>query len=113
MAMVYKICGGEDWQKAVRDGRYAGSAADQADGFIHLSAANQVAGTAARHFAGQAGLVIVEYAEEDLTGLTWEASRGGELFPHVYGTLPAAKARRLAELPFAEGRHVLPWGLPQ
>lgn len=113
MAMVYKICSGGEWQTAVRDGCYTGSAVDQTDGFIHLSAADQVAGTAARHFTGQTGLVIVEYAEEDLPGLTWEASRGGALFPHVYGSLPAAKARRVAELPVAEGRHVLPWGLPQ
>jgi uncharacterized protein (DUF952 family) len=113
MTKVYKICPETAWQAACASGAYSGSEVDQNDGFIHLSAAEQVAGTAARHFAGQRGLVIVEYDEEDLPGLTWETSRGGALFPHVYGVLPAAKARRVAPLPLADGRHVLPWDLPQ
>ena len=113
MVHVYKICPQSDWARACSEGSFIGSAADQADGFIHLSAAGQVAGTAARHFAGQGELVLVEYDEADLADLTWEASRGGALFPHVYGVVPAAKALRVAPLPLVDGAHRLPWGLPR
>lgn len=112
MTTVYKICPESDWRAACAAGRFTGSAADRADGFIHLSAADQVAGTAARHFAGQAGLVIVEFADTDLAALKWEASRGGALFPHLYGELPTAAARRVAPLPLHNGAHLLPWDLP-
>lgn len=62
---------------------------DLADGYIHLSAIDQLQGTLDKHFAEQVGLVI---AEVDLASLgatvKWEASRGGALFPHIYGPLP-------------------------
>jgi uncharacterized protein (DUF952 family) len=60
-----------------------------ADGYIHLSTADQLQGTLDKHFAGQSGLVI---AEIDLAALgdtvKWEVSRGGALFPHIYGVMP-------------------------
>ncbi len=75
-----------DWRKA---GSWLGAPVDLADGHVHLSAADQVAETLAKHFAGQTNLSI---AEVDLTALgdavRWEPSRGGALFPHVYGELP-------------------------
>jgi uncharacterized protein (DUF952 family) len=68
--------------------RFAGAPIDQADGYIHLSTTEQVAETLARHFAGAQNLVI---AEVDLDALgakiRWEPSRGGALFPHLYGAL--------------------------
>jgi uncharacterized protein (DUF952 family) len=86
---AFKILTGEEWARFQADGRFEGSPADRADGFIHLSAADQVEGTLERHFAGQAGLVL---AEVDLGALgdavRWEESRGGALFPHAYGVLP-------------------------
>jgi uncharacterized protein (DUF952 family) len=72
-----------------RDGVFAGSAVDIADGYIHLSCGSQLAATVARHFSGVGGLVV---AAVDLARLgdavRWEPSRGGELFPHIYGVLP-------------------------
>jgi beta-hydroxylase len=88
-ATAFKILTAAEWALFQADGRFEGSPADRADGFIHLSAADQVEGTLARHFAGQAGLVL---AEVDLAALgdavRWEESRGGALFPHVFGMLP-------------------------
>ena len=101
MTQVYKICRMEDWSLAKSAGSYRGSADDLRDGFIHLSAANQVEGTLDRHVAGQTGLVLIAFEDSALDGLKWEPSRGGALFPHVYGTLPAAKALWVKDLPLA------------
>ncbi len=91
MTRIYKVLDTDEWEAARAAGRYDGSAADLADGFIHFSAADQLAETAHRHFAGRANLVCLAVEEEGLSGLRWEASRGGALFPHLYGPLdPAA-----------------------
>jgi uncharacterized protein (DUF952 family) len=88
-ATAFKILTAAQWADFQTAGRFEGSPVDRADGFIHLSDADQVEGTLERHFAGQTGLVL---AEVDLGPLgeavRWEASRGGALFPHVYGALP-------------------------
>lgn len=99
MNHVYKICAKIDWQTACAAGAYAGSADDLRDGFIHLSAAHQVEATLARHFSGQSNLVLIAFEESTLAGLKWETSRGGQLFPHVYGTLPTAKVLWVKDLP--------------
>jgi uncharacterized protein (DUF952 family) len=90
---IFKICPRALWEDAERDGLFPGSPADQADGYIHLSTAEQVAETAAKHFRGQAGLVLVAVDVVALGEvLKWEPSRGGALFPHLYGPLPVAAA---------------------
>jgi uncharacterized protein (DUF952 family) len=109
---IYHVCRREEWEEAVRAGRYAGSSQDRADGFIHFSDAAQIVASVAKHRAGQDGLVIVEVdAGRVGAGLRWEISRAGALFPHVYGGLDVATAIRVAKLPLdADGRHVFPWG---
>lgn len=71
------------------DGIFIGAAVDLADGFVHLSTAEQLTETVDKHFAGREGLHV---AAVDLgsfgKSLKWEASRGNELFPHLYGPLP-------------------------
>ena len=85
---VLKICRLSEWQAAVSSGEYCGSEADLSDGFIHLSTHVQVAETAAKHFRGQDDLIIVAFDAAKLgSGLKWETSRGGALFPHYYGRL--------------------------
>jgi uncharacterized protein (DUF952 family) len=110
MTTIYKICETTQWAKARRAGQFEGSAVDFADGYIHFSTAAQVAATAARHFAGMSGLVVVAVRAEDLgTALKWEASRGGALFPHLYGALPVAAVRWAKPLRLDDdGRHVFP-----
>jgi uncharacterized protein (DUF952 family) len=85
---AFKIFTADQWAQFVRDGVFYGAPVDVADGYIHLSAADQLQGTLDKHFAGQAGLVIAEIDLGALTNiLKWEVSRGGALFPHVYGAL--------------------------
>jgi uncharacterized protein (DUF952 family) len=110
MTTIYKICETAQWVQAERNGEFRGSAADLADGYIHFSTAAQAAETAAKHFAGITDLVLVAVEAEDLGGaLEWEPSRGGALFPHLYGTLPAAAARWVKPLRLDDaGRHVFP-----
>ncbi len=88
-ATAYKILTAGQWAHFRRHGVFHGAPVDLDDGYIHLSAADQSQGTLDKHFAGQENLVI---AEVDLTLLKdvikWEPSRGGALFPHIYGDLP-------------------------
>ena len=108
MALVYKICTVAEWNGAAASGKFSGSAADLADGFIHLSAAHQLRGTAAKHFKGREDLVLVAFDADALPGLQWEPSRGGDLFPHVHGSLAAARATWVKPLPLIDGVHVFP-----
>ena len=100
--MIYKILTAGEWSRFQADGRFDGSAFDRTDGYIHLSSRDQVVETAARHFAGQLGLVLVTvdpggFGDE----LRWEPARGGALFPHIYGTLPMAAVVRAEPVPDA------------
>jgi uncharacterized protein (DUF952 family) len=107
-SVAYKILTAEE-AEALRRDAFAGAKIDVADGYIHLSTAGQVSETVRRHFAGQNNLTI---AAVDLAALgdavRWEASRGGALFPHVYGklTLPAVLGFRKVECG-ADGEVVL------
>ena len=87
--VAYKIIDAAEWREAVAEGSYAGSAVDLADGYIHLSTAAQLDETARKHYAGRENLMLLIV---DLTALddtiVWEPSRGGALFPHIYGPLP-------------------------
>jgi uncharacterized protein (DUF952 family) len=97
---IYKILPRADWRAAQGAGRFEGSAVDHADGFIHFSTAAQAQETARRHFAGQADLVVLEIEADDLgAALKWEPSRGGDLFPHLYGPLAADRVRAVHEAP--------------
>jgi uncharacterized protein (DUF952 family) len=109
MAVIYKICSASEWEEAVRTGAFLGSAVDVRDGYIHFSTAAQVAETAAKHFAGQADLVLVAVDADKLDSkLTWEPSRGGALFPHLYAALPVQAALWAKPLPWRDGRHEFP-----
>ncbi len=86
--LVYKIMKREDWDAACRTGNYLGSAHDKRDGFIHLSSGPQLAQTAEKYFAGQNDLLLIALRSSDLGDqLKWEPSRGGALFPHLYGLI--------------------------
>lgn len=110
MTAIFKILRECEWAAAVARGSYSGSAIDLKDGFIHFSTAEQAAETAARHFTGQSDLVLVAVEAESLgSALQWEPSRGGALFPHLYGTLPTRLAAWVKPLPLgAGGQHQFP-----
>ena len=111
---IYKICGTCEWRVAELAGVFRGTSADERDGFIHFSTAAQVGETAARHFAGAAELTLVAIDADRLAeALRWERSRGGELFPHLYGPLPLSAVLWAKPLDLdSQGRHVFPELLP-
>ena len=108
MTMIYHMCRAEAWAEAERDGEYRGSADDRRDGFLHFSTAAQIAESARRHRAGQSGLVLVGVEANRLGDrLRWEPSRGGALFPHLYGPLLPAEVAQVTPLALgADGLHI-------
>lgn len=109
-AFIYHMCRREEWTRARTQGDYRGSSQDIADGFIHFSTATQIRESAAKHRAGQVGLVLLAVDPAKVgDGLKWEASRGGALFPHVYGPLPLRAVIAATDLPLGDdGKHVFP-----
>lgn len=114
LQIVYKVCTRAEWLEAVSAGRFAGSADDRRDGFIHLSTAAQLPGTLARHFSdaggrGRPDLVLAAFEADRLgPALKWEPARDGSLFPHLYVPLETGLASRVVPLPVgADGRHTL------
>ena len=107
---IFHMCKAAEWAEAQAAGRYAGSSQDKADGFIHFSSAAQLPGSAAKHRAGQPGLVLLTVDPDRLgPALKWEPSRGGQLFPHLYGDLPVDAVLRVDPLPLGlDGVPVLP-----
>ena len=111
---AYKILTADQWAQLQADGLFHGAPIDMADGYIHMSAATEVQGTLDKYFTGPDGLEPgLMIAEVDLSALgdavRWEVSRGGALFPHLYGLLSLRAVRWVKLLPLdADGRHVFP-----
>jgi uncharacterized protein (DUF952 family) len=85
---IYKIASHEAYRVFAKTGVFPGMPIDITDGYVHFSTAAQLAETLRLHFAGQ-GVVVFAVRAHDLgAGLRWEPSRGGQLFPHLYGELP-------------------------
>ncbi len=107
---IFKIVPGSRWQHAEASGAFSGAGVDLTDGYIHFSTAAQVRETAARHFSGVDDLVLVAVDPSRLgPALRWEPSRGGALFPHLYGELRMIAVQWVAPLPVgADGRHEFP-----
>lgn len=110
MTTIYKICPAALWHEARSRGVFAGAPVDRADGYIHFSTAAQVRETAAKHFARQDDLMLLWVDAQALgDALKWEPSRGGALFPHLYGALDIRHVARAEKLPLgADGAHVFP-----
>lgn len=108
--IIYKIAPEALWREAEKNGRFTGAPIDVADGFIHFSTADQARETAAKHFAGQTDLLLIAI-DGALLGdaLKYEVSRGGALFPHLYGVLDMTVVLWVRPLPLgADGPHQFP-----
>jgi uncharacterized protein (DUF952 family) len=107
MTLVFKILSAEEWRLAERAGLFSGTAVDRADGYIHFSNADQALETAAKWFAGREDLTLVAVDARALgADLVWEPSRGGELFPHLYASLPLDAVVWSRPLPLGrDGKH--------
>ena len=101
--MIYKVCSKPVWEETRQLTSWNGSSHDLRDGFIHFSTASQLEGTVRKHYAGQTNLMLLAIDADTLgEALKWEPSRGGDLFPHLYGPLPistVASALDLALVP--------------
>ena len=108
--IIYKICPLPLWREAEQAGRFTGAPVDVADGFIHFSTAIQARETARKHFAGQADLLLVAVDGARLgDALKYEPSRGGALFPHLYGPLGLDAVLWVRALPLGgDGEHEFP-----
>lgn len=110
--LIYKILRRPEWDAFRAAGETAGAPVDLADGYIHFSTAEQLAETAARHFAQESNLVLVA-VQADALGpvLRWEPSRGGALFPHLYRKLTLDDVFWDKSLPLGASGHIFPEGL--
>ncbi len=113
MGLIYKIAPKSQWEAAVAKGTFSGAPVDLADGFIHFSTAAHVRETAARHFAGQEDLLLICLDDGPFgDAMKYEVSRGGALFPHLYGAFEPSHALWVKPLPLdADGVHIFPDGL--
>jgi len=107
---IYKIADRMMFERSLAAGRFLGAPIDQKDGYIHFSTAEQLAETLRLHFAGATDLVVFSVSAPALgDALRWEASRGGALFPHLYGELPMSAVLEKARVDVpADGKVVLP-----
>ena len=107
--LIYKIFRADEWAAFDSQGETLGAAIDLSDGFIHFSTATQSAETAAKHFAGVKGLMLLAF-ETDTLGhaLEWEESRGDALFPHLYRPLKLSEMIWVKPLPLVNGVHQFP-----
>ena len=107
---IYKVCQHQLFAASVAAGRFLGAPIDAADGYIHFSTAEQLRETLRLYFAGQSDLMLFAVPCATLGDrLVWEPSRGGALFPHLYGDLPLSAVLAVTPLPIgADGRHVFP-----
>jgi len=107
--LIYKILRAEEWASLKTEGRTTGAPIDVADGFVHFSTADQATETAAKHFSGAEGLMLLALEAENLgDALKWEPSRGGALFPHLYGPLRLEDVLWHKPLPLGPQGHIFP-----
>lgn len=108
--LIYKIVPRALWRTAEATGQFRGAPVDLADGFIHFSNLDQLAETAAKHFAEQDDLLLIEVEADDLGHqLRWEPSRNSQLFPHLYDALDLKLVLAVYDFPrTTDGAHQIP-----
>ena len=106
MTIVYKIFRADEYADFAARGESEGAPIDIQDGYVHMSTAEQVVETAAKHFAGEDGLKVLAFDPNELgDDVKWEPSRGGALFPHLYRNLKTDDVIWTKDLPLVDGAH--------
>ena len=103
--LIYKIFRADEWAQLQAQGQTLGAPIDLADGFVHFSSAQTVQTTAALYFAEIDELVLVAVEADGLDALTWEPSRGGKLFPHLFRAMRMDDVMWSRPLPLVDGVH--------
>ena len=112
--LIYKIFRADEWTRLRDRGETTGAPIDVADGYIHMSTAEQAPETAAKHFAGEHGLFLAAIDPDGLgDDLKWEVSRGGQEFPHLYRKLRLQDVVWAQPLPLLGEAHSFPPGLAE
>jgi uncharacterized protein (DUF952 family) len=107
--LIYKIFRADEYAEFAAKGQTSGAPIDLADGYIHFSTAAQVVETAAKHFAGTEGLMLLAVDTDKVSeDLRWEVSRGGAEFPHLYRDLLANDVVWAKPLPLGPNGHAFP-----
>jgi uncharacterized protein (DUF952 family) len=107
--LILKILRAPEWDALRASGESQGAPIDIADGYVHFSTPEQAQETAAKHFAGVEGLVLLAIEADTLgDALKWEVSRGGALFPHLYRNIKLSDVTASWPLPLVDGVHVFP-----
>ncbi len=109
MVVLRDAAGAPDGIGAVS--HWDGAPVDLADGFIHFSTGDQLAGTLSRHFQDVDEVWVLGIRVTDLPAgqLVWETSRGGDLFPHLYGKMGLHQVSQVHHLTrAATGAFVVP-----
>ncbi len=109
--LIFKIFREAELAVLLREGETLGAPVDLADGFVHFSTAEQLAETAARHFASEGELWVLATEADRMDALKWEPSRGGVLFPHLYRALRLSDLIWVRRMPLGPGGHILPEGV--
>ena len=107
---IYKVASREIYEASLAAGSFVGPPIDLKDGYIHFSSATQLGETIRLYFAGLGDQVLFQVAAAPLgEALQWEASRGGDLFPHLFSPLPMTSVSNMARLDVpADGIVTLP-----
>jgi len=87
MAIIYHLTGRAEWEGR-SPGEYRAESLAQ-EGFLHCSRdEDQLLAVANRLFAGRTDLLVLDVETERLHApVKHEASRSGEIYPHIYGPL--------------------------
>jgi len=90
MPIIYHVTTATAWDEALQKGYYEHPSL-HAEGFIHCSQEEQVAGVLERYFSGQTDLVKLVIDTDRLTSRyiqEWSPSTQ-DTYPHVYGPINA------------------------
>ena len=88
MTIIYHLTGRTDWEASSPGGEYRAESL-ALEGFLHCSQDEaQLLAVANRLFAGRTDLLVLDVDTSRLhAAVKHEASRSGEIYPHIYGPL--------------------------